>query len=636
MANPDPSVYLGDNYVVLDFETEVNDGRYGSAIDQRNHLALACWRSPVGTLNAHWGSEFDQHSLAEAIKNADFLVAHNAKYELGWLIRCGVDIGNVLCFDTKLAEYVLLGNRAAPDKHTGLAPISTSLDACCVRRDWQPKDPIVDIWMRNGIKVSDMPAKWVEDRCKLDVLSTHTLFLEQRERLYRTKRLPVLYTRAILTPVLADIEREGVHLDKSRVRETTELHRKQLRELESEFTSITGGINFRSPQQVAGYLYDTLGFDEPRGRDGQPKRTATGKRAAGKKVLDKLAAKTDAQRRFLALKATIGKVAAALSKNLEYFQEICDVSDGTFHAEFNQTITATHRLSSTGIKTDGGQRSVQLTNIPRDFKHLFTAKRDGWLIGEADGAQLEFRVAAHLGDDKQAKRDIGDPTFDAHCVTAAAMSGKDYETIRQAYKARETWASKLRQEAKPVTFQPLYGGRGSTKASQAWAEEFRNRYSDLARVQEDWVYEVLASGRLVTPWGLRYYFPRAKISSTGYCNVGTAIYNYPVQALATAEIIPISLAYFWHTIRAQKLGDYIVPVNTIHDSLVCEVHPDYADKFREVACEAFGVRTYDYLRNVYHLEYSVPLGIGLKLASHWSEGNEELYQYFNGKTERLK
>jgi DNA polymerase I-like protein with 3'-5' exonuclease and polymerase domains len=635
MDNPQPDIYLGDNYVVLDFETEVNDGRYGSAIDSRNHLQLACYRTPDGMLHGHWGGEFDQAALAEAIKSADFLVAHNAKYELGWLIRAGVDIGNVLCFDTKLAEYVLLGNRAAPDKHTGLAPISTSLDDCCRRRGWQPKDPIVDLWMRNGIKVSQMPRKWVEDRCKLDVISTHSLFLEQRERLHRTKRLPVLYTRAILTPVLADIEREGVHLDSGRVEAVTTAHRQQLGEFEKQFTELTGGINFRSPNQVAGYLYDTLGFDEPRGRDGEPKRTRTGKRAAGKKVLDKLVARSEPQRSFLALKKSIGKVASALSKNLEYFQEICNERNGTFRAEFNQTITATHRLSSTGIK-EVSERSVQLTNVPRDFKHLFTAKRDGWLIGEADGAQLEFRAAAHLGDDRQAKRDIGDRSWDAHCVTAAAMTGKEYETIRLAHKNGEAWASKARQDAKPETFKPLYGGSSGTPAQVRWYTEFKRRYPDLAHVQENWVHEVLATKKLVTPWGLRYYFPRVKMSSSGYVNVGTAVYNYPVQALATAEIIPIALAYFWHIIRAKGYSDYIIPVNTIHDSLVCEVHPDYADRFREVACEAFGVRTYDYLRSVYGLDYSVPLGIGIKLASHWSEGKEELYQYFEGKQERIK
>ena len=635
VSDPDSSRYLGDNYLVLDFETEVEDGRYGSAIDDRNHLALACWRRSDGVLRSHWGGEYDQDDLVADISEVDFLVAHNAKYELGWLARCGIDLSDLLVFDTKIGEYVLLGNLAAGDIDSGVRRVSTSLDDCCKRRGWTPKDRIVDIWMKNGIKVSQMPAKWVLDRCLQDVVSTHALFISQRDRLKRSNRLGVQLTRCLLTPVLAAIEPEGMHLDADRVADTHKQYTDELGKLTQEFADLTGGINFRSGKQVGVYLYDTLGFEELRGRDGKPKRTSRGNRLTNKKVLAKLVATRRDQRDFLDLKGRIGKVASALSKNLEYFKEICDDRAGTFHAEFNQTVTATHRLSCTGIR-EVSERTVQLTNVPRDFKRLFNAKRDNWLIGEIDGAQAEFRGAAHLGDDDQAKRDIGDREFDAHCVTASAMTGKPYHEIRSAYLSGEKWASEARQLAKPETFKPLYGGSRGTKAQERWYAEFKRRYPQIAKTQEDWVHEVLLNKRLVTPWGLRYYFPHAQISSHGYVNVGSTVYNYPIQALATAEIIPISVAYFWHILRAEGLGDYIVPCNTVHDSLICEVHPDHAEDFRRIGIEAFGPRTYNYLLAVYGMDYSVPLGIGVKLGTHWSEAKEELYEYFKGKTERLK
>lgn len=635
LHSPEPGRYLGDNYLVLDFETEVLDGRFGSAIDGRNHLSLACWYSSASGLVSHWGSEFDQRDLGDAIRSVDFIVAHNAKYELGWLTRTGVDISKLLCFDTKIAEYVLLGNLAAGDPDNGVRRVSTSLDDCVIRRGGRPKDKIVDLWMKHGIKVSQMPAKWVLDRCKQDVLTTRDLFLHQRKHLAKTNRLGCLLTRCLLTPPLVAIEQEGMHLDKGRVESAHTDYTGQLRELETRFAELTGGINFRSPQQVAGYLYDTLGFKEPVGRDGAPKRTAKGKRIANKKVLDKFVATTEAQRTFLDLKRAIGKVASALSKNLEYFKEICDDRDGTFHAEFNQTVTATHRLSCTGIK-EVSEKSVQLQNVPRDFKRLFNAKRDGWLIGEADGAQLEFRVAAFLGNDSRARCDISDRTWDAHCVTAAAMTGKPYDEVRAAYLAGEKWASHARQMAKPETFKPLYGGSKGTPAQERWYKEFKKRYPELAKVQEDWVYEVLASKRLVTPWGLRYYFPTAKVSSTGYCNVGSTVYNYPVQALATAEIIPIAVSYFWHRVKAESLGSYIVPVSTVHDSLICEVHPEYTDSFRRIAGLAFGPDVLNYLKRIYDMDYDVPLGIGIKIGTHWGDAPEELYEFYDGKTERLK
>ncbi len=400
--------------------------------------------------------------------------------------------------------------------------------------------------------------------------------------------------------------------------------------MERTFAEVTGGINFRSPKQVAAYLYDTLGFAELTRRSGEPIRTSSGQRLAGAKILDKLRAVTDEQRAFISLRKDIGKVSAALSKNLNYFNEVCNGQDaataGIFHAEFNQTVTATDRLSSTGIKTVGGH-SCQLTNIPRAFKRLFSARRGDWLIGEADGSQLEFRVAAFLGNDRQARADIDDPEWDAHCVTAAAMVQKPYEVVYAAYRAGEKWAVDARQAAKPETFKPLYGGSKGTPAQERWYKEFKQRYPDLAKKQEDWVYEVMATKRLITPWGLRYYFPHARMSDSGYCNVGAAVYNYPVQSLATAEIIPVAVTYFWHRVKAEGLDGVIIPVNTVHDSLVCEIHPEHADDFKRLARLAFGSDVHNYLRIVYGMDFDVPLGTGVKIGTHWGEGQEEKYEF---------
>jgi hypothetical protein len=89
--------------------------------------------------------------------------------------------------------------------------------------------------------------------------------------------------------------------------------------------------------------------------------------------------------------------------------------------------------------------------------------------------------------------------------------------------------------------------------------------------------------KLVTEWGLRYYWPYAKRDPrNGYVNVTTAVCNYPVQALATAEIIPIALVYLWHRIGAEGLDGFMRIVNTVHDSCPTEVHPDHIGDFRYV------------------------------------------------------
>lgn len=623
----DPNVFRSENYVVLDFEVEVLDGRYGNALDKRNKLFCACWYNNR-TKQYHYveADEYSQGRLLEDIADADFIVAHNAKYELGWLARCGYDIFDLRTFDTKMAEYVLLGNLVAGDPKRGLARTNISLDACCARYGFKRKDPIVDLWMKHGICVSQMPRKWVRDRCVQDVDTTHSLFRMQRKQLVDRKQLAVLSTRTLLTPTLVDMEATGMCMDVERVTKTTAEYRAWLTSLEQEMATMTGGINWRSPKQVGVYIYDTLGFQELTTARGTPIRSGTGGRKTDQKTLAKLTATTASQRAYLELRKKLGHVGAALSKNLETFQRVADSGTNILQAEFNQMNTATHRLSSSGIDTTGGG-STQFQNIPRQFKSLFTARKPGWLIAEVDGAQIEFRVAAFLGNDEAAKADISNPEFDIHCLSASVRVGKTYEEVRKAYLAGEAWAKAARQAAKEDTFKPLYGGTKGTTEQELWYSTFATRYPALRSVQEGWVKEVLTTKRLRTPWGLEFTFPHISVSRTGHVNVGSSVYNYPVQALATAEIIPIAIAAFARNIRRDKLEDYIVPVCTVHDSLICEVHPDHVDDYKRLAIESFGVSVSKYLCLVYGLVFDVPLGIGIKIGTHWGEGKEEKYEY---------
>jgi hypothetical protein len=167
----DPDIFLGDNYVTLDFETDTSHGDYGSPVHPDNHLLLACWSvGPNGTVKSKWGGEFSQQELLDDIAKADFIVAHNAKYELGWLKRCGIDLRKVFAYDTKLGEYVLMGNRIAGDEV--MHRLATSLDMCCRRRGLPVKDPVVDIMIKNGINPKDIPKPWLEGRCRQDVETT--------------------------------------------------------------------------------------------------------------------------------------------------------------------------------------------------------------------------------------------------------------------------------------------------------------------------------------------------------------------------------------------------------------------------------------------------------------------------------
>lgn len=647
LENLDPSIYLSDNYVVLDFEIDTSGGHYGHARYPGNKMLLAVWKGgpkhPTlrGQTKTRWGSEYELSELLADISEADFVVAHNAKYELAWLRRMGIDLRKVLVFDTMLSEYVLLGNRSAGDGEL-YRPLSLSLEMACLRRGLPAKDPAVSLLMEHGVNPYDIPATWLQGRCASDVDSTERVFLDARNRLSKLGLLPVCFTRNLLLPVLVDIESEGICLDCTRVYEERARHVDILRTLEGQMAELTGGINWRSPIQIAEYMYDRLGFAELRKGDGSPRRTPIGRRLTDQKTIEKLlaGAKTDEQRQFATLRKEIGKVNAALVKNLDFYYGVCGEYDGVFYANLNQTNTATHRLSSTGIPLtftslspgEVVKRQVQFQNSPRAFKKLFKPKREGWLICDADGSQLEFRVAAFLGQDAQAILDIQDPHWDAHITSGAAMEGVPYETLYKMYiegtAAEKKRAKTIRQDAKPETFKPLYGGKRGSKKQERWYAEFARRYSGIVKEQERWINEVADTKRLITPWGLRFYWAYARRGRDGYVNVATAVSNYPVQSLATAEIIPIALVYLWHRIGQEGLDDRIRIVNTVHDSAPTEVHPDALGDFRRLAKQSFTTDVYHYLERVYGLDFNVPLGVGLVIGEHLGEGTEEKYDIY--------
>lgn len=651
----DPSIFMSNNYVVLDFETDTGHGDYGSPIHPDNHLLLACWkvRTPSGAVSKRkWGSEFDQQELLDDIAKADFIVAHNAKYELGWLKRCGINLRKVLAYDTKMGEYVLLGNLAAGDEI--MPRRDTSLDMACRRRGLPIKDPVVDRLIKDGINPIRLPRKWLQGRCEQDVDTTEQVFLHQREHLNRTGRLPVQYTRCLLTPVLADIESEGLGLDRERTLKELEAARLDMAMLQTKMDELTGGINWRSPKQVGDFIYDKLKFEELRKPNGEAKKSPAGGRLTDQKSLALLKAVTPEQKEFLKLRKDIGKVNALLSKNLEFFAGVVENYDCKFYAELNQMQTATNRLSSSGIallmKDGEGKlvsRKVQMQNTPRKLKKLFRAKRKGWLMADPDGSQLEFRVAVLLGllhdmqlvsegklreqdIDWQGVKDIQDPNWDAHLTSASAMQDIPYDELLSRFKADDKFVIEWRQEAKPDTFKPLYGGRKGTKKQERWYKAFRERYPGIVRWQEANIEKVVQKKRLITEWGLRFYWPYAKRDPrSGYANITTAVCNYPVQCLATAEIIPIALVYLWHRIGTEGLDEFIKIVNTVHDSAPCEVHPKYIEDFKGLCKQAFTLDVYNFLAKVYGLDFiEVPLGVGLKYGEYLGEGTEMAWDIY--------
>ena len=608
LTNPDPKIYLSDDFVVFDLETNTK-GDDGSPQPCWGENSIVCgsWcHSLRGEAHNIYGNELEMGELVTALEEADFIVAHNGKFDMGWLKRAGIDLRKLILYDTMIAEYCLNGNLKKP----------LSLDALSESYLGIKKAPFINICMKGGVDPSDMPKSKLIARCNWDITQTRDLFLTQLDVICERGMLGHVYTRCLLSAALADIESNGMHIDATTVNSRYRESAAKLAAATAEVDEFTGGINPNSPKQVKEFVYEYLKF-KPKYRGKGRNRTPI----YSTKIDDLLALKaTNAkQRKFVQLKKEYSKYNAEVTKNLLFFHGVAtdkrsDIADGVLYAQFNQCVTTTHRLSSSGIKRefahlldDKGKpivKSVQFQNFSRQFKPLFTPRKKGWAMGEADGSQLEFRVAAFLGQCPVATQAIVN-NLDVHTDTMNVLCDAGQPTTRQ--------------EAKPHTFKPLFGGQSGTKAEVAYYKWFAAHYSGIAKAQQQWIDRCQRTKEVNMIHGFTFFFPECHMSSTGYVQNSTNIKNYPVQHFATAEIIPIAVVYMWHAMKYME--SFLV--NTIHDSVISEVHPDEHDEFREYSKHAFTTCVYHYLKKVYGVEFNVPLGIGVKIGEpHWGTGDE--------------
>jgi DNA polymerase I-like protein with 3'-5' exonuclease and polymerase domains len=592
IAHPNPEIYLGENYESVDLET--TNLEKGSALNERNKLILTCGGNRGRGYNSWWGNEYQANEQLESINAAAFIIAHNAKFELQWFKRAGADISSIIVWDTMVAENVIAGNRRWP----------LDLQSVARRYGVGGKQNVVSLMIKAGVCPSEIPREWLEEYCIQDVVLAERIFRKQLQYCIENNLLAVVYSRCLLTPVLSDIEFNGICLDKQLVQEEYTENVREYLKLNTCLEQFSGGLNWNSPPQVASFIYDELRFAEPKDWRGNPIRTDTGKRSASAENIKRLQARNKRQREFIEIYAKRNKIKSLLQKNLEFFKGVVDEKEGIFKANFNQCIARTHRLTSSGRPIKFEQfpkpKSVQFQNLPRACKPLFRARYEGWLIGETDGAQLEFRVAAFLGNDTTAASDIREG-FDVHNYSAEILGCS-------------------RQEAKAYTFKPLYGGRSGTERQQEYYRSFREKYNGIATTQKGWVDTVVGDKQLTTITGLVFYWPDTKIQRSGYVTNNESIHNYPVQSFATADIIPIAVVYQYHRMRAANMESFMV--NTVHDSSICEINPKERELFESIAVKAYTSDVYEYLRKVYGIEFDIPLGAGVKIGTHWGTGEE--------------
>jgi len=268
--------------------------------------------------------------------------------------------------------------------------------------------------------------------------------------------------------------------------------------------------------------------------------------------------------------------------------------DGKLHVSLLQHRTSTGRFS-------GANPNMQ--NMPRGgtfpVKKVFVSRFDGGLVMEADFAQLEFRAAAFLSQDEVAIEEVS-TGFDVHSYTAKVITDAGQPTSRQ--------------DAKAHTFAPLYGatGFGRTKAEAAYYEHFNSKYKGVAAWHSRLAKEAIETQKITTPSGREFAFPDVVRKSSGRVSHFTQIKNYPVQSFATADIVPIALLHIEDLLK----GMQSCIVNSVHDSIVIDIHPDEEAQVINVI-DATNDRLLELITLRWGVEFNVPLLLEAKIGPNW-------------------
>ena len=267
---------------------------------------------------------------------------------------------------------------------------------------------------------------------------------------------------------------------------------------------------------------------------------------------------------------------------------------GNLHPKFMQCVTATGRLSS---------RDPNFQNQPRGktfpIRKVVTSRwKDGKIL-EMDFAQLEFRTAVFLSQDKQGMADIQNKV-DIHQFTADVIGVS-------------------RQEAKGHTFKPLYGGMSGTESEKKYYKEFLVKYKDIAKWHDQLESDAINYKVVTLPSGREYAFPFARRMPWGSASNSTQIKNYPVQGFATADIVPLTCIAVDNLMIQNKVKSLMI--NTIHDSVLIDVHPNEEDLIVDIVKR--GARNVvPMMKEYYDIDFNVPLDTDVKVGYNWLEMRE--------------
>ena len=512
-------------------------------------------------------------------------IGQNIKYDMEVLMNYGVTLGGEM-FDTMIAHYLLqpeLRHNMDYMAEVYLGYKTIHIDELIgpkgkgqkSMRDLDPKE------------VYEYAAEDADVTLKLKNILEPKLKEAGVWQLFTEVEMP-------LVQVLADMEVGGVRIDTGALKETSAMLTERMNAIEKEIYQLAGEeFNIASPKQVGEILFGKMKIVE------KPKKTKTGQYVTSEEVLQQLKGKSEIVGKILehrGLKKLLGTYVDALPK-------LINPRTGHIHTSFNQTVTATGRLSSS---------DPNLQNIPvrgEDGKEIRKAfvPEEGCLFFSADYSQIELRVMAHLSGDENMQEAFREG-YDIHAATAAKIY---HETMDSVTRDQRT-------KAKRANFGIIYGITVFGLAerldiSRAEATQLIDGYfatfPKVAEYMEQAKETARKLGYAETLLHRRRYLP--DITSHNATVRGFAernAINAPIQGTA-ADIIKIAMVRIHRRFRDERLRSKMIL--QVHDELNFSVYPDEKETVERIVLEE--------MQAAYPL--SVPLVADCGWGQNWLEAH---------------
>jgi DNA polymerase-1 len=436
--------------------------------------------------------------------------------------------------------------------------------------------------------------EWTEEAGERAALSER-LFANLWGRLEGEERLLWLYREVErpLSAVLAHMEATGVRLDVAYLRALSLEVAEEIARLEAEVFRLAGHpFNLNSRDQLERVLFDELGLPAI------GKTEKTGKRSTSAAVLEALREAHPIVEKILQYR----ELTKLKSTYIDPLPDLIHPRTGRLHTRFNQTATATGRLSS----SDPNLQNIPVrTPLGQRIRRAFIAE-EGWLLVALDYSQIELRVLAHLSGDENLIRVFREGR-DIHTETASWMFGVPREAVDPL----------MRRAAKTINFGVLYG-MSAHRLSQELAipyeeaQAFIGRYFQSFPKVRAWIEKTLEEGRrrgyVETLFGRRRYVPdlQARVKSVREAAERMA-FNMPVQGTA-ADLMKLAMVKLFP--RLEEAGGRMLL--QVHDELVLEAPKERAEAVARLAKEV--------MEGVYPL--AVPLEVEVGIGEDWLSAKE--------------